>query len=117
MKTSILYDPVFSELFDAAQESPELDRVLGNMRRHIEKGTYDLGRTIHSVDRYVVETAAIDLHRKKVSEGGDPATVISPRSPKVSWFTRYPADVRRVVAEKVVKGWEREVRVEMEEMK
>jgi hypothetical protein len=113
MKNSILHNPVFSELFDAAQESPELDRVLGNMRRHIEKGTYDLDRTVHSVNRYVVETAAIDLHRKKVSEGGDPA-VISPKSLKVSWFTRYPADIRRVVAEKVVKGWEREVRVEME---
>ena len=113
MKTSILHNPVFAELFDAAQESPELDRVLGNMRRHIEKGTYDLDRTVHSVNRYVVETAAIDLHRSKVGEGGDPA-VISPKSPKVSWFTRYPADVRRVVAEKVVKGWEREVRVEME---
>jgi hypothetical protein len=113
MKTLILHDPVFSELFEAAQESPELDRVLGNMRRHIEKGTYDLDRTVHSVNRYVVETAAIDLHRKKVSEGGESLS-ISPKSPKVSWFTRYPSDIRRIVAEKVVRGWEREVRLDME---
>lgn len=108
MVNSILHNPVFSELFNAAQESPELDRVLGDMRRHIERGTYDLGRTVHSVDRYVVETAAIDLHQRKVSEGGE-----FTRSSKVSWFTRYPADVRRVVAEKVVRGWEREVKAEM----
>ena len=105
MKTSILYDTVFSELFNAAQESPELDRVLGSMRRHIEKGTYDEKKTVSSVNRFVVETAAINLHLNRMSEA---------KSPKVSWFTRYPADVRRVVAEKVVKGWEREVRAEME---
>jgi hypothetical protein len=32
---SILYTAGFSELFDTAHESPELDRVLDNMRRHM----------------------------------------------------------------------------------
>ena len=106
---SILYDPLVYELYDSAQNSPELDRVLANMKRHIRKGTYDTARTVKSVDRYVVETAAIELHK---THGGDS---ISPRK-KIVWFTRYPAKVRRTVAEKIVSGWEREIRNELEEL-
>jgi hypothetical protein len=101
MTKSNLFNPVFSELYNAAQESPELDRILGSMRRHMEKGTYDLDRVVKSVNRYVVETAAINLHRQKSQDTS------------VSWFTRYPASIRREVAEKVVSGWEREVKAEM----
>jgi hypothetical protein len=90
---SILYTAGFSELFDRAQESPELDRVLGDMRRHMRAGRYDADRTCRCVERFVVETVAIELH-----EGQDGP-----------WFVRYPKELRAEVARRVVRGWEREV--------
>ena len=93
---SILYTPGFSELFDTAHESPELDRVLGDMRRHMRAGRYDADRTRHSIERYVVETVAIELHARD----GDT---------RVSWFTRYPKALRAEVARRIVRTWEREM--------
>lgn len=108
---SILYTPGFSELFDTAHESPELDRVLDNMRRHMRSGRYDPERARHSVERYVVEPSAIALHGRKAAET-DPATRPSPKTPKVSWFTRYPRDLRAEVARRIVRTWERELKAE-----
>jgi len=93
---SILYTPAFAELFDRAQESPELDRVLGDMARHMRAGRYDAERTRHSIERYVVETVAIELHAR---DGEGP------------WFVRYPKALRAEVARRVVRGWEREMGV------
>jgi len=93
---SILYTPAFAELFDRAQESPELDRVLGDMRRHMRAGRYDADRARHSIERYVVEPVAIELHARD----GDT---------RISWFTRYPKALRAEVARRVVRGWEREI--------
>jgi hypothetical protein len=93
MTTSILYTAGFSELFDRAQESPELDRVLADMGRHIRAGRYDEGRTCRCVERFVVETSAIELNR-----GGEGP-----------WFVRYPKELRAEVARRVVRGWEREM--------
>ncbi len=93
MMTSVLYTPAFAELFDRAQESPELDRVLGDMARHMREGRYDADRTCRCVERFVVETSAIELNK-----GGDRP-----------WFVRYPRELRAEVARRVVRGWEREV--------
>lgn len=110
MARSILYTAGFSELFDTAHESPELDRVLDNMRRHMRSGRYDPERARHSVERYVVEPVAIQLHGDKSRL--EPATRPSPKTPKVSWFTRYPRDLRAEVARRIVRTWEREIRSE-----
>jgi hypothetical protein len=112
MKTPLLQDPVFYELYNSAQENPELYRILDSMRRHMKKNTYDRDRTIKTVNRFVMETTAINLHREKVEVSPAP---ITPKSPKVSWFTRYPAHLRLTVSEKIVAGWEREIRSEMEQ--
>jgi hypothetical protein len=93
---SILYTPGFSELFDTAHESPELDRVLGDMARHMRAGRYDADRTCRCVERFVVETSAIELNARD----GDT---------RVSWFTRYPRALRAEVARRIVRGWEREI--------
>jgi hypothetical protein len=89
----MLYTPGFSELFDTAHESPELDRVLGDMARHMRAGRYDADRTCRCVERFVVETSAIALHEGR--EG--------------PWFTRYPRALRAEVARRIVRGWEREI--------
>jgi hypothetical protein len=107
---SVLYTAGFSELFDTAHESPELDRVLDNMRRHMRTGRYDAERARHSVERYVVEPSAIALH--KVKAATEPVTRPSPRTPKVMWFTRYPRDLRAEVARRIVRTWERELKAE-----
>jgi len=108
--SSILYAPGFAELFDTAHESPELDRVLGDMRRHIKAGRYDPDRTRHSVERYVVEPSAIALHGRKAAT--EPSVAPSPRRPKTLWFTRYPRDLRTEVARRIVRTWEREIQAE-----
>jgi hypothetical protein len=90
---SILYTPAFAELFERAQESPELDRVLADMGRHIRAGRYDEDRTCRCVERFVVETVAIALN---AGQDGP-------------WFVRYPKELRAEVARRVVRGWEREV--------
>ena len=108
--SSILYAPGFAELFDTAHESPELDRVLGDMRRHMKAGRYDAERTRHSIERYVVEPVAIALHGDKAR--AEPDVVPSPRRPKVLWFTRYPRDLRVEVARRIVRTWERELAAE-----
>ena len=107
---SILYAPGFSELFDTAHESPELDLVLGDMRRHIKAGRYDPDRTRHSIERYVVEPVAIKLHGDKARL--EPDVVPSPRRPKTLWFTRYPKTLRVEVARRIVRTWEREIAAE-----
>lgn len=107
MSNSILYAPGFAELFDTAHESPELDRVLGDMRRHIRAGRYDPDRTRHSVERYVVEPSAIELHGRMSRL--EPSVAPSPRSPKTLWFTRYPKTLRTEVARRIVRTWEREI--------
>lgn len=106
----ILYTPGFAELFDTAHESPELDRVLDNMRRHMRAGRYDPDRTRHSVERYVVEPVAIELHGRKSRL--EPDVAPSPKTPKASWFTRYPRDLRAEVARRIVRTWEREMKGE-----
>jgi hypothetical protein len=108
---SILYTAGFSELFDTAHESPELDRVLDNMRRHMRTGRYDPDRARHSIERYVVEPVAIALHK---AGGRPPNPLIRPsaKTPKVSWFTRYPRDLRAEVARRIVRTWERELKAE-----
>lgn len=107
----ILYTAGFAELFDTAHESPELDRVLDNMRRHMRSGRYDPDRARHSVERYVVEPVAIALHGRREAEVGVPARP-SAKTPKVSWFTRYPRDLRAEVARRIVRTWERELKAE-----
>lgn len=107
---SILYAPGFAELFDTAHESPELDRILDNMRRHMRSGRYDPERARHSVERYVVEPSAIALHGRKAAT--EPATRPSPKTPKASWFTQYPKELRAEVAKRIVRTWEREIKAE-----
>ena len=107
---SILYAPGFAELFDTAHESPELDRILDNMRRHMRSGRYDPERARHSVERYVVEPSAIALHGRKAAT--EPVTRPSAKIPKASWFTRYPRDLRAEVARRIVRTWEREIKAE-----
>jgi hypothetical protein len=107
---SILYTAGFSELFDTAHESPELDRVLDNMRRHMRTGRYDPDRARHSIERYVVEPSR---YRAAQGQGEDGSrTRPSAKTPKVSWFTRYPRDLRAEVARRIVRTWERELKAE-----
>lgn len=106
--SSILYAPGFAELFDTAHESPELDRVLGDMRRHMRAGRYDPDRTRHSIERYVVEPVAIALHGDKAR--AEPSAASGPRT--VLWFTRYPKTLRVEVARRIVRTWERELAAE-----
>jgi hypothetical protein len=86
-------DPDLNTLYQIAQDSPELDRVLNNIKRHKSRGQYDRDKSLHSIYRYVVEPAAIEI-----SSDSD-----------VRWWKRFPRDVRREVADMVLKSWEREV--------
>lgn len=90
-----LTDPVCYSLYEAAQESPELDRVIEIIARHKRNRTYDRCKTVRMVERFVVETSAISLANKTGA----------------CWFKEYPGHVRDLVAENVVKSWEREVEV------
>ena len=88
-----LTDPACYKLFEASQESPELDRVVEIIARHKRNRTYDRKKTVRMVERFVVETTAIAL----ANETGS------------CWFKMFPEPARVLVAESVVKGWEREV--------
>jgi DNA/RNA endonuclease YhcR with UshA esterase domain len=88
-----LTDPTCYRLFEASQESPELDRVVEIIARHKRNRTYDRKKTVKMVERYVVETEAIKL----ANETGS------------CWFRMFPEPARVLVAESVVKGWEREI--------
>jgi len=87
-----LTDPTCYRLFEASQESPELDRVVEIIARHKRNRTYDRKKTVRMVERFVVETTAIAL----ANETGS------------CWFKMFPESARALVAESVVKGWERE---------
>jgi hypothetical protein len=88
-----LTDPTCYRLFEASQESPELDRVVEIIARNKRNQTYDRKKTVKMVERFVVETTAIQL----ANETGS------------CWFKMFPEPARALVAESVVKGWEREV--------
>lgn len=79
-------------LYEASSASPELDRVLENIRRHRANGFYDRAKALHSIGRYVVEPSAIAVN-----------------SPGRKWWETYPAEKRRVVADMILRGWEREL--------
>jgi hypothetical protein len=88
-----LTDPTCYRLYEASQESPELDRVVEIIARHKRNRTYDRRKTVRMVERFVVETTAIQL----ANETG------------TCWFRMFPESARALVAESVVKGWEREI--------
>lgn len=82
-----LYNEVISPAYYG-----ETDRIVGDMRRHMAQGRYDRDRAVHSFERYVVEPAAIALG------GGD-----------LPWFKVYTKVMRAEVAQRLVRGWEREI--------
>lgn len=84
--------PEMYALYEASSESPEIDRVLENIRRHRANGLYDRAKALHSIGRYVVEPAAI-----KVNTSGR------------RWWETYPVEKRQVVADMILRGWEREL--------
>lgn len=88
-----LTDPTCYLLYEASQESLELDRVVEIIARHKRNRTYDRRKTVRMVERFVVETSAIAL----ANETGS------------CWFKMFPEPARALVAESVVKGWEREI--------
>jgi hypothetical protein len=85
-------NPEMCALYEASSESPELDRVLGNIVRYRQSGRYDRDKALHSINRYVVEPSAIQIN----SQGK-------------KWWERYPADKREAVADMILRGWEREL--------
>ena len=72
-------------LLEVSQDSPELDRIRGDVARHKAAGRHDPARTVHSIERYVVEPSAIAL-----------AAAASRRD--VPWFRLYGKEVRQEVA-------------------
>lgn len=102
---SILTDPLFYELYERCCGSPELDRIVADMNRHVRAGRYDRTRCVRAMERYVVEPSAIELGAER-KNGGNVA--ITPTTPKVSWFTIYPRALRVEVAERILRTWERE---------
>ena len=104
---SILTDPLFYELYERCCESPELDRIVADMNRHVRAGRYDRTRCVRAMERYVVEPSAIALGAER--KEGDSAP-ISPTTPKASWFTVYPRALRAEVAERILRTWEHELR-------
>lgn len=105
--SSILTDPLFYELYEAACESSELDRVVSDMERHVRCGRYNRERCARAMERFVVEPSAIALARERI----DTAAPIAPRTPRPTWFTIYPRSLRVEVAERMLRTWEREVGV------
>jgi hypothetical protein len=85
--------PDFNTLYQTSQESPELERILGNIQRHNSYGNYDRNKSLHSIFRYVVEPAAIEI-----SSGSD-----------VRWWKRFPREMRLEVADMVLRSWEKEI--------
>lgn len=87
-------NPDLYELYETAQSSGEIDRVLENIKRHKSRGQYDRDKALHSVMRYVVEPSAIAINQDGKK-----------------WWERFPAPVRAKVADMILKSWEREVSV------
>lgn len=81
----------FYELYTGAVESPELDRVVKDMARHIRKGKYEPDRAVRAVYRFVVEPTAIKLGEGKV------------------WWKVYGKELREEVSRRIVRSWEREI--------
>ena len=77
---SILTDPLFYELYERCCGSPELDRVVADMNRHVRAGRYDRERCVRAMERYVVEPSAIELG----AERKDSNVPISPNSAPVN---------------------------------
>ena len=86
--------PEMYALYEASSASTELDRVLDNIRRHRSTGRYDRDKALHSIGRFVVEPAAIKVN-----------------TPGLKWWERYPAEKRQVVADMILRGWERELEI------
>lgn len=104
---NILTDPLFYELYERCCESPELDRIVADMNRHVRAGRYDRERCVRAMERYVVEPSAIALAPERI----DDSVAISPRTPRPTWFTVYPRALRAEVAERILRTWEHELRV------
>lgn len=104
---SILTDPLFYELYERCCESPELDRIVADMNRHVRAGRYDRTRCVRAMERYVVEPSAIALGAER--KNGD-SVPITPTTPLASWFTLYPRQLRHEVAERILRTWEHELR-------
>lgn len=77
------------ELYRAASESPELDRIVSDMDRHSRAGKYDRNRIAQAIQRFVVEPSAIAL-----AEGRAP------------WFTVFPKETRAEVTERILGEYE-----------
>ena len=103
---SILTDPLFYELYESACESPELDRIVSDMKRHVRCGRYNRERCARAMERFVVEPSAIALARERI----DGSVAITPRTPRPTWFTIYPRALRVEVAERMLRTWEHELR-------
>lgn len=86
--------PEMYALYEASSASTELDRVLDNIRRHRSTGRYDRDKALHSIGRFVVEPAAIKVN-----------------TPGRKWWETYPAEKRQVVADMILRGWERELEI------
>lgn len=102
---NILTDPLFYELYEKCCESPELDRIVSDMNRHVRAGRYNRDRCVRAMERYVVEPSAIELGAERIN-GNVP---IAPATPRPTWFTIYPRALRAEVAERILRTWEREV--------
>lgn len=76
----------YSDLLKRAKESPELERIRGDVARHKAAGRHDPARTVHSIERYVVEPSAIALAASQ--DGGE----------SLPWFRLYGREVRAEVA-------------------
>ena len=104
---SILTNPLFYELYEAACESDELDRIVSDMKRHVRCGRYNRERCARAMERFVVEPSAIALAKERI----DGSVAITPATPRATWFTIYPRALRVEVAERMLRTWEREVGV------
>lgn len=88
---SEMADQNYYELYETAANSDAVVEVVENMKLHRSRGWYETDRAIKSVERFVVEPAAIELAAGR------------------RWFKLYPADMRRSVARSIVSSWEREL--------
>lgn len=84
-------DQTYYELYETAANSDAVVEVVENMKLHMKRGWYETDRAIKSVERFVVEPAAIELAAGR------------------RWFKLYPQEMRRAVATSIVSSWEREL--------
>ena len=82
--------PELERLLEVSQASPELERIRGDVVRHKAAGRHDPARTVHSIERYVVEPAAIAA--AAASRQGDKS---------LPWFRMYGKEVRKEVAQRL----------------